>query len=125
MNDEDLRMARPTATDEAAGAPARAMPGDDAVLEALRVVEDPEAGMNIVDLGLVYAVDVRPDAVDVSITMTTAACPMTDMIVEDVRNTIAAMTPGGTEIRIEVVWDPPWTPDRMSGIAREHFGRTI
>jgi metal-sulfur cluster biosynthetic enzyme len=101
------------------------MPGDEAVLEALRGVDDPEAGMNIVDLGLVYAVDVNPGRVHVAITMTTAACPMTDMIVEEVRNTIAAMTPAGTAIDVEVVWDPPWTPDRMSGIAREHFGWTF
>jgi len=52
------------------------MPDDDAVREALRQVDDPEAGMNIVDLGLVYGVDVTPDAVHVDLTMTTAACPM-------------------------------------------------
>jgi metal-sulfur cluster biosynthetic enzyme len=102
-----------------------AMPGDDAVIEALRAVDDPEAGMNIVDLGLVYAVDVNAEGVHVAITMTTAACPMTDMIVDEVRKTIAAMMPGGTAIDVEVVWDPPWTPDRMSGIAREHFGWTF
>jgi metal-sulfur cluster biosynthetic enzyme len=98
------------------------MPDDDAVREALRGVEDPEAGMNIVDLGLVYGVDVTADAVHVDLTMTTAACPMADMIVEDARAAVAAVVPAGTRVDVELVWDPPWTPDRMTGIAKEHFG---
>jgi metal-sulfur cluster biosynthetic enzyme len=102
-----------------------AMPGDDAVLDALRDVDDPEAGMNIVDLGLVYGVDVTPDAVHVDLTMTTAACPMADMIVAQVSDVITAMVPVGTVVDVELVWDPPWTPDKMSGVAREHFGWTF
>jgi len=98
------------------------MPDDDAVREALRQVDDPEAGMNIVDLGLVYGVDVTADAVRVDMTMTTAACPMTDMIVEQVRDVVAAIVPAGTSVDVQLVWDPPWTPDKMSGIAKEHFG---
>jgi len=98
------------------------MPDDDAVREALRQVDDPEAGMNIVDLGLVYGVDVTADAVRIEMTMTTAACPMTDMIVEQVRDVVAAIVPAGTSVDVQLVWDPPWTPDKMSGIAKEHFG---
>ena len=98
------------------------MPDDDAVREALRQVDDPEAGMNIVDLGLVYGVDVGADAVRIEMTMTTAACPMTDMIVEQVRDVVAAIVPAGTGVDVQLVWDPPWTPDKMSGVAREHFG---
>ena len=98
------------------------MPDDDAVREALRQVDDPEAGMNIVDLGLVYGVDVGADAVRIEMTMTTAACPMTDMIVEQVRDVVAAIVPVGTGVDVQLVWDPPWTPDKMSGVAREHFG---
>lgn len=98
------------------------MPDDDAVREALRQVDDPEAGMNIVDLGLVYGVEVGADAVRIEMTMTTAACPMTDMIVEQVRDVVAAIVPAGTGVDVQLVWDPPWTPDKMSGVAREHFG---
>lgn len=98
------------------------MPGDAAVFDALRTVVDPEAGMNIVDLGLVYGVDVLADAVHVTMTMTTAACPATDMIVDEAREAIAAMLPPGIRIDIDLVWDPPWTPDRMSDIARDAFG---
>ena len=101
------------------------MPSDDAVREALREVDDPEAGMNIVDLGLVYGVDVTPGAVHVDLTMTTAACPMTDMIVDQVREVATAIVPVGTTVDVRLVWDPPWTPDKMTGIAREHFGWTF
>jgi metal-sulfur cluster biosynthetic enzyme len=98
------------------------MPDDEAVREALRRVDDPEAGINIVELGLVYGVDVSEDAVRVDMTMTTAACPMTDMITDQARNVIAAIVPEGTVVDIRLVWDPPWTPDKMTGIAKEHFG---
>jgi metal-sulfur cluster biosynthetic enzyme len=101
------------------------MPDDEAVREALRQVDDPEAGMNIVDLGLVYGVEVTPDAVHVDLTMTTAACPMADMIVGEARDAIAAIAPVGATIDVRLVWDPPWTPDRMTGIAKEHFGWTF
>ncbi len=100
------------------------LPDDAAILDALREVEDPEAGMNIVDLGLVYGVEVRDGAIAIDLTMTTAACPMTDMIAGQVHDAVAAIAPAGTTIAVELVWDPPWTPDRMSGIAREHFGWT-
>ena len=98
------------------------LPDDDAVREALRQVEDPEAGMNIVDLGLVYAVEVGAGGVRVDLTMTTAACPMADMIVEAARDVVHAIVPAGTTVDVQLVWDPPWTPDKMTGIAREHFG---
>jgi metal-sulfur cluster biosynthetic enzyme len=98
------------------------MPDDDAVREALRQVEDPEAGMNIVDLGLVYLIEVAPSAVRVEMTMTTAACPMTGMIVEQAHNAVAALVPDGTAVDVRLVWEPPWTPDKMTGVARQHFG---
>ena len=101
------------------------LPDDDALREALRAVDDPEAGMNIVDLGLVYGVDVSDEGVHVAMTMTTAACPMTDMIVAQVRDVIERIVPVGTSVDVELVWDPPWTPDKMTGIAKEHFGWTF
>jgi metal-sulfur cluster biosynthetic enzyme len=101
------------------------MPDDDAVREALRAVDDPEAGMNIVDLGLVYGVEVREREVHIDLTMTTAACPMTDMIVEQARGVVAAMLPSDASVNVNLVWDPPWTPDKMTGVAKEHFGWTF
>jgi len=99
-------------------------PDDETVREALRQVDDPEAGMNIVELGLVYGIEVGADTVLIDLTMTTAACPMADMIVEQARVAVAAIMPPGTKVDVRLVWDPPWTPDKMSGIAREHFGWT-
>lgn len=98
------------------------MPDDSAVRDALRQVQDPEAGMNIVDLGLVYGVEVTDASVQVDLTMTTAACPMADLIVDQARDAIAAIAPSGARVEIRLVWDPPWTPERMSDLAREQFG---
>jgi metal-sulfur cluster biosynthetic enzyme len=100
------------------------MPPPDAaaVREALHRVEDREAGMNIVDLGLVCAVEIGAGAVRVDLTMTTMACPMADMIVGDARAAIGTAVPDGTTVDVRLVRDPPWTPDRMTGDARKHFG---
>jgi metal-sulfur cluster biosynthetic enzyme len=100
------------------------MPDDQAVREALRAVDDPEAGMNIVDLGLVYGVEFGDAAVRVEMTMTTAACPMTGMIVEQARDAVNRIVPDGTAVDIALVWEPAWTPDKMTDIAKEHFGWT-
>ncbi|MEO8134524.1 MAG: metal-sulfur cluster assembly factor [Betaproteobacteria bacterium] len=98
------------------------LPDDDAVRDALRQVEDPEAGMNIVDLGLVYGIAVEGNRIDIEMTMTTAACPMAEMIVDAAQAAVAGIAPPGVEVAVHLVWDPPWTPDKMSGIARDHFG---
>ena len=98
------------------------MPDDEGVREALRQVDDPEAGMNIVDLGLVYGIQVAGGAVDIDLTMTTAACPMADMIVDQARSVVEAIVPQGMPVNVHLVWDPPWTPEKMTGIAKEHFG---
>ena len=95
---------------------------EDAVREALRQVDDPEAGMNIVDLGLVYAVEIAPEAVRIDVTMTTAACPLADTIIDEARKAVAEVVPAGTSVKVRLVWDPPWTPERMSGLAKERFG---
>ncbi len=95
---------------------------DETVRDALRSVDDPEAGMNIVDLGLIYEIEVVPGKVTVEMTMTTQACPMTEMIMAQARAAIEGVAAPGTEIDLRLVWDPPWTPDKMSGMAREFFG---
>ena len=98
------------------------LPDINAVREALRQVDDPEAGMNIVDLGLVYGIAVHDNFVHVELTMTTAACPMAEMIVEQAREVVRSLLPDTVVVDIELVWDPPWTPDKMTEFARAHFG---
>jgi metal-sulfur cluster biosynthetic enzyme len=94
------------------------------VAQALQGVEDPEAGMGIVDLGLVYGVSVQPGRVQVRMTMTSPACPVAPYLVEEAVAAIRAVAPPGTDVQVELVWDPPWTPERMSGEARSRFGWT-
>jgi metal-sulfur cluster biosynthetic enzyme len=95
---------------------------DSVVYDALRGVDDPEAGMNIVDLGLVYAVRIDARGIEVDMTMTTPACPVSEMLVEQARSAVEAVAPAGTPVRINLVWDPIWNPSMMSGVAREFFG---
>src|SRR5512139_1591102 len=89
------------------------MPDVDAVRNALRAVIDPEAGMNIVDLGLVYGIEVEGDVVRVLITMTSPACPMGEMILGDVDATLRTALPAGTRTEVELTWAPPWDPSMM------------
>ncbi len=95
---------------------------EERVREALRSVDDPEVGMNIVDLGLVYRIDIAPELVRVELTMTTPACPMGDLITDQARRAVAAALPQNMAVNVVLVWDPPWTPDRMSASARQTFG---
>ena len=92
------------------------------VAEALERVVDPEVAMNIVDVGLVYGVKVADGRMDVDITMTSAACPVTDIIIEDVENELDKSLPPDLKIHVELVWEPPWTPQRMSAKARSFMG---
>jgi metal-sulfur cluster biosynthetic enzyme len=102
--------------------PHAALPTEERVREALRSVDDPEVGMNIVDLGLVYRVDIAPDLVRVELTMTTPACPMGDLITENADRAVRAALPDSVAVEVALVWDPPWTPELMSESARQTFG---
>jgi metal-sulfur cluster biosynthetic enzyme len=81
------------------------------VWEALRGVIDPELGIDIVELGLIYAVDLTPGVIAVRMTLTTPGCPLHDVIVTGVER--ALRRDGGPRVDIEVVFDPPWSPDRI------------
>ena len=78
--------------------------------------------MNIVDLGLVYGVNITGNKLQVDLTMTTPACPMSEMILDDARQTLKALAPDGAEIDISLVWEPTWVPAMMTEHARQHFG---
>lgn len=97
---------------------------DPRVMEALRQVVDPELGINIVDLGLVYSGDVRDGQVHVTMTMTTPACPMEELLMEMVHSAILRELSEARSVEVDLVWDPPWTPDMMSPAAKVQLGRT-
>lgn len=92
------------------------------VREALKSVEDPEAGMNIVDLGLVYAIVAQPGRVLVEMTMTSPACPVGPYLVDEAAAAIRNVAAEGTQVQVDLVWEPPWTPERMSPQAQSRFG---
>ena len=95
---------------------------DENVLAALRAVNDPEIGMNIVDLGLVYRAERKPQGIEVELTLSTPSCPMSEMLVEQAREVLQTQFVDVPSIHIELVWDPPWTPDRMTETARRQLG---
>jgi metal-sulfur cluster biosynthetic enzyme len=98
------------------------IPDVDAVRNALREVIDPEAGMNIVDLGLVYRIEVAADALIVEMTMTSPACPMGEMITAEVEAILEDVLPDTLRPDVRLVWSPAWDPSLMSEEARQHFG---
>ncbi len=97
-------------------------PSEERVLEALKSVVDPELGINIVDLGLVYEVDVAANGdVDIQYTLTTMGCPIGPLIEDQMRAFLAAV-PGIGEIRPEMVLRPAWSPEMMSDEAKAALG---
>ncbi|TLX95222.1 MAG: DUF59 domain-containing protein [Thaumarchaeota archaeon] len=86
----------------------------DQVLDSLKQCMDPEIPINIVDMGLIYGINVKANnKVDIKMTMTTRGCPLHDTLVNDVKRYVNKV-PGVTDVNIEIVWDPPWTPEKMS-----------
>jgi len=83
------------------------------VWDALKTVYDPEIGINIVDLGLVYDVEVEAEKVHITHTLTSPACPLGPVINEQVNQTVGAL-PGVQNIKVDVVWSPPWDPRTMA-----------
>lgn len=83
------------------------------VIEVLKTCYDPEIPINIIDLGLVYGVEVKEDRVHIKMTLTMPGCPMGELIVEDIKRKVESID-GVKEAEIELVWDPAWTPDRIS-----------
>jgi metal-sulfur cluster biosynthetic enzyme len=89
------------------------------VLAALQRVVDPEVAMKVVDLGLLYRVAlVDGRELHLQVTMTSAACPMADVILEDIERELDRAVPSDLVIRVQLVWESPWRPDRLSDEAR-------
>ena len=95
---------------------------DSAILRALRAVVDPELGLDIVSLGLVYAAEREGDLARVTMTLTSRACPLGAMLSEDARTAVESLVPGVRRAEVELCFEPLWTPERMSPEARAQLG---
>jgi len=91
------------------------------VMNVLKKIMDPEINISIADLGLIYGVDVKDSNVKIKMTLTTPHCPMGGMITEDVKNHVKKLK-GVKNVEIEVVFDPPWSPERLSKKAKKKLG---
>jgi FeS assembly SUF system protein len=103
---------------EPAAAPASGLPSEDALIEAIATVYDPEIPVNIYELGLIYAIEIADDgAVKVEMTLTAPGCPSAQELPEQVREAVL-MVDGVRSCAVDTVWDPPWDPSRMTEEAR-------
>ncbi len=92
------------------------------VVEVLRTIYDPELPVNVYEMGLIYSVEVdRDDVVTIRMTLTSPACPAAESLPGEVQSKVKAID-GVSDARVELVWDPPWTPDRMTQAARLEAG---
>ena len=97
----------------------RSLASDDDVVEAMKDVVDPELGINVVDLGLLYGQQVHTDnTVTLDMTLTSAACPLTDVIEDQTRSALAPIV---DDVRINWVWMPPWGPDKITDDGRDQL----
>lgn len=106
---------------EANAAAAEGRSTDDLVWDQLRTCYDPEIPVNIVDLGLIYDIAIKPERVDVKMTLTALGCPMAADVMADVRDHLLLL-PGVQDAGVDIVYDPVWTPERMSEEARWELG---
>ena len=97
------------------------MATDTDVRDALRLVVDPEIGVNIVDLGLVYRIEVEGTRARIAMTMTTPTCPLVDYLKELVTSAVRQHVPDVVHVDITIEWEPPWDPDMMSDEARRQL----
>lgn len=86
---------------------------EEAVREAIRVVEDPELGINVVDLGLIYGLELEGSKVTVTMTLTSPGCPHGQLLLDQVKGA-AGTVPGVSEVELKLSWTPFWTPEKIS-----------
>jgi len=91
------------------------------VRQALKTVIDPEIGLNIVDLGLIYEVRVENDVAHVRMTLTVPGCPLANMLTQQAEKAVRAVE-GIKDVKLELTWDPPWNPKMMSDDAKRKLG---
>jgi metal-sulfur cluster biosynthetic enzyme len=90
------------------------------IIDGLKRVIDPEVGINIVDLGLVYGIEEDDDTVKIAITMTTPACPLSGVIINDIKDELSQFQT--KPVKVGIVWEPPWSHEQMSDAAKQQLG---
>lgn len=109
MNEDTDNGVNPAAAPALSGLPSEAQ-----VLESLKVVKDPEIPVNVVDLGLIYGVDINAEGVvDVTMTLTSVGCPVQDLIRSDAEMAVMRLE-GVNRVNVDFVWSPPWSPEKMT-----------
>jgi metal-sulfur cluster biosynthetic enzyme len=98
-----------------------AQPTSDDIRKALRQVKDPEINLSVIDLGLVYDVEIDEGDVDIKMTLTSPGCPSGPEMLGDVDRVVRALD-GVTNVNVELVWEPYWTPERMDPKVRSFLG---
>ncbi len=94
---------------------------EEKVRNALYSVIDPELGIDVVNLGLIYGIDIDDESVTITMTLTTPGCPLHESMSSAVYNAIRTLDPD-KEVKINLVWEPPWTPERLTDQAKEMLG---
>lgn len=97
------------------------MPDAAQAYDAMRQIYDPEVGINIVDMGLIYSLDINGSKIEVTMTLTSPGCPAGPQILSQVDGALRALD-GVDEVDVKVVWSPPWSPDMLSEEARDQLG---
>jgi len=96
---------------------------ESSIRSSLENVIDPELGVNIVDLGLIYNIKIEGKNISVDMTLTTPGCPLAGMLAGNAEQALRECFPD-TDVEVSLVWDPPWTPDMLSSDAKEQLGYT-
>lgn len=109
-------------TEKSSPPPASPQLDADRVRDILRRVIDPEVGKNIVALGLVYRIDIAGDQVLIEMTMTSPACPMGEMLLEEVHAALNSALPKSIAFDVQLVWEPPWDASMMDEATKQQFG---
>lgn len=92
------------------------------IYHALKTVIDPEIGENLIDLGLIYGIEVSSGIARITFTMTSYACPMSEMVIENIHDTVSKVLHDGIELELDLVWEPAWDPSMMNAQARQRLG---
>lgn len=92
------------------------------IYTALQSVTDPEVGENLIDLGLIYCIQIQNNIAKVTFSMTSQACPMSEMVIENIHDTVSKVLADNTALELDLVWEPEWEPTMMSEQAKQRLG---